>query len=151
MVGTRRKASSTRAKAPMPRAADSLLEFLREAIQEAVAPLAGVGRRKLLVSVGWTVNERIFTFVTRQGRIVVRLPDEAAQRELSAIPGAEPWKYSATRAGPKGWLLLPEAMHDDAEDLRLWLKRAWALNGQLPARKRPAKKKTAVRASRKRA
>jgi hypothetical protein len=37
-------------------AADTLREFLDEQVSAAVRPLAGVGRRKMLVSFGFTVN-----------------------------------------------------------------------------------------------
>ncbi|MET0386457.1 MAG: TfoX/Sxy family protein [Polyangiales bacterium] len=125
--------------AALPRAPESLITYLREQVQQVVGRLEGVGLRKLLVSTGWAVNERVFTFVNRQGRIVVRLPDEAAQQALLALDGAEPWRYSQ-RAPPRGWLLLPESMHDDPDDLRAWLTRAYQLARDTtpkPARKTP--------------
>ena len=115
-----------------PKAPESLLEFLREQVQEAVRELAGVGRKKLLVSLGWTVKDRTFALVSRQGRVVVRLPEASVEAALLAMEGAEPWKFG-TRAPPRGWVQLPEAMHDDAEALRLWLRRAWELNARGPA------------------
>jgi TfoX/Sxy family transcriptional regulator of competence genes len=112
---------------------------LRELVQEAVAGLAGVGRRKMLVSVGWAVKDRVFALVSRQGRIIVRLHDERAERELLDMDGAEPWKFG-TRAPPRGWVQLPEGMHEDASALREWLGRAWSLGREAPpAAKRPTK------------
>ena len=129
-----------------PPALESLLEFLREQVAEAVAGLAGVGRKKMLVSLGWAVKDRTFALVSRQGRVVVRLPDELAEQELLGIEGAAAWKFG-TRAPPRGWVLLPEAMHEDAEALRAWLRRAWELNARAVPVK-AAKKKKVVRRSR---
>jgi TfoX/Sxy family transcriptional regulator of competence genes len=130
--------------ATKPAAPESLLEFLREQVQEAVAGLAGVGRKKMLVSVGWAVKDRTFALVSRQGRVVVRLPDARAEEELLAIDGAERWKFG-TRAPPRGWVQLPEAMQDDREALRGWLRRAWELNGREAAPRTKKKKKVARR------
>ena len=127
-----------------PRASDSLLEFLHEAVQSAVAKWPGIGRRKLLVSIGWTVNEQVFTLVPREGRIVVRIPDEALRQELLAA-GAEPWVFSK-KAPPRNWLRLPESMHEDSESLTLWLRRACDLTRTLE--KKPRRKRTgAVKAA----
>jgi TfoX/Sxy family transcriptional regulator of competence genes len=141
-MATRRPTSN----APRPAASPSLLEHLREAVQAAVEPWPGVGRKKMLVSIGWTRHDRVFALVSRQGRIVVRLPDEAARRELSALEGTAPWQFG-TRAPPRDWLLLPESMHDDEALLRSWLRRAWELGGEpqasgacRPARPRPTRR-----------
>jgi TfoX/Sxy family transcriptional regulator of competence genes len=112
-----------------------LLEYLRENVQQVVQHLDGVGRRKMLVSIGWTVKDRVFALVSRQGRIVVRLPDDDAQRELLRLDGAGPWHYG-TRAPPRGWLQLPESMHDDTSALKTWLERAWQLGRDSQAKPR---------------
>jgi 3-methyladenine DNA glycosylase AlkD/TfoX/Sxy family transcriptional regulator of competence genes len=106
-------------------AADTLREFLDEQVSAAVRPLAGVGRRKMLVSFGFTVHDRVFALVSRQSRIVVRAPDAEVRAELLKL-GATPWKFSK-RAAPRDWLQLPETMHDDSEALAIWLRRAWEL------------------------
>ena len=117
---------------PGAKAPESLLEYLREQVQDAVGGLANVGRKKLLVSVGWTVNDRTFALVSRQGRVVVRIPNASVEQHLLALDGAEPWKFGK-RAAPRGWVQLPEAMNDDAKELRAWLRRAWTLNANEPA------------------
>jgi len=122
----------------------SLIAYLNDVVGEAVCSLAGVGRRKLLVSTGWSVNERVFALVSRQGRIVVRLPDDAAVAELLALDGAEPWKYG-TRAPPRGWVQLPEVMHEDAPALQAWLQRAWQLGRDAPAKPKRKRAKPAAR------
>jgi TfoX/Sxy family transcriptional regulator of competence genes len=118
-----------------PPAPASLIAYLNETVSDAVKDLPGVGRRKLLVSTGFSVNERVFALVSRQGRVVVRLPDEALARELLALEGAEPWKYGS-KAPPRGWVQLPEWMHDAPDALRTWLERAWQLGRAEPAPRR---------------
>jgi TfoX/Sxy family transcriptional regulator of competence genes len=76
--------------------------------------------------------------VSRQGRIIVKLPDEEAQRELLALEGAEPWRFGR-RAPPRGWLQLPESFHDDPEALERWLRRARSLGRDTTSA--PAKRK----------
>jgi TfoX/Sxy family transcriptional regulator of competence genes len=137
------------AKAKPARATDSLLAHLNDAVSEALASLPGIGRRKMLVSFGWTVKDRVFALVSRQGRVVVRLPDEEVRRELLALDGAGPWKYSA-KAPPRDWLLLPESMAEDAEQLRAWLRRAWQLGQDAPAKPARKRPRTAAAPRRKR-
>ena len=108
------------------RASSSLIAYLQERVVEGVEGLPGVTRRKVLASDGWFVDDKLFTFVNRQARVVVRLPDAAAADELLATPGATPWQYGK-KAPMRGWLLLPEDMHDDAEALRRWVHRAHGL------------------------
>lgn len=55
------------------------------------------------------------------------------------LPGAEPWQIK-NRAPMRGWIQLPESMHDDEQALAAWLKRGAQLAAALPAKKRPAKK-----------
>lgn len=125
-ASSKRASAAKRAEAASqrPKVPDSLLEHLRDVLREAVDRLPGVGQRKMLVSVGWTVNDRVFALVSRDGRIVVRLPDEEARRELEAL-GAKTWTFGSR--APRDWLVLPETMHDDTDLLRTWVKRAWQI------------------------
>ena len=104
----------------------TLVVHLQELLQAIVDRLKGVSRRRVLASDGWFVNGKLFALVSRQARVVVRLPDVAAQDELLAVDGAEPWQIG-NKAPMRGWIQLPEAFHDDEESLALWLNRAWAL------------------------
>jgi TfoX/Sxy family transcriptional regulator of competence genes len=133
------------ARSAQPLGTPSLIEHLREQVQDAVRQLPGVERRKMLVSIGWMVNQRTFALVNRQARIVVRLAQESARQELLALDGAEPWQFGK-RKPLRDWLLLPEAMHDDAEALQAWLKRAWTLARE--AGPKPKRRKAAVSRSR---
>ena len=120
----------------------TLIEHLREQVQDAVQRLAGVERRKLLVSIGWMVNARTFALVSRQARIIVRLTDPAAQQALLALDGAEPWQIGK-RKPMQDWLQLPEAMHDDPEALREWLALAWAQAREAGPKRKAAKRRKA--------
>ena len=122
----------------------SLIPHLQELVQEAVSGLAGIERRKALVSDGWFVRGKMFALVSRQARIIVRLVDPAAQSELLALEGASNWKIK-NRKPLRDWLQLPEEFHDDRDAVAVWVKRAWA-DAQAQAgtaRKKTAKKKEA--------
>ena len=63
--------------------------------------------------------------VSRDARIVVKLPDRQAQDALLALAGAECWSIGK-KAPMRAWIQLPESMHDDLEALEAWLRRAVA-------------------------
>ena len=116
--------------------------FLHDAVAEAVSNLRGVGTTKILVSTGWTRAGKVFVFVIRTGRIAVKLANEAQAAELMGIDGTEPLRIGNKKPA-KHWYLLPESLHDDAEELRLWLERAFNAMPEVAAPKK--KKKTAKR------
>jgi TfoX/Sxy family transcriptional regulator of competence genes len=135
-------------KAPTPktaraRAESSLITHLQDVVHELVMPFGGITRRTMFASDGWFVNEKVFTLVSKEGRIIVRLPDPAAQEELLGLPGASMWQIP-NKPPMRGWLELPEDMHDDEGALRSWLRRAARLVAALPAKKVAAKKKMGV-------
>lgn len=135
---TRSKRASTKpAKVTAPRAAsdagDGTVGPLRDAIQRLTARFAGVERRKVLQSDGWFANDRLFATVSRDARVVVRLPDAAAQDDLLAIAGTEMWRIGK-KPPMRAWLMLPKAMHADDKAMSTWLRRAFALTS--PAKKR---------------
>jgi TfoX/Sxy family transcriptional regulator of competence genes len=134
---------STSASKPRARAQSSLVTHLQDIVHALVMPFGGVTRRTMFASDGWFVNEKVFTLVSKEGRIVVRLPDPAAQDELLSLAGASMWQIP-NKPPMRGWLELPETMHDDETALRVWLRRAASLAAALPAKKRAAKKKTGV-------
>ena len=144
-MNTARKTSTKPAKSA---AGDgSLIRHLQDLVQEIVASYAHLTRRKMLVSDGWFVADKAFALVSRDARIVLRVPDPAVQDELLSLPGAEPWQIK-NRAPMRGWIQLPESMHDDEQALSVWLKRAAQLAAALPAKKRPAKKSGVPRSAR---
>jgi TfoX/Sxy family transcriptional regulator of competence genes len=119
-----------------------LLEELRGLVVDAAGSLPRVEERKLFGCAAWFASDSIFALVWKHGRIGLKLPDEAAYRELMAVAGSAPWSI-----GPKimgGWVLVPEDWHDDGERLRAWAKKAHAqaLSGPAPAQKKAKKKPT---------
>ena len=127
-----------------------MIPHLQELVQEAVDSLSGVERRKALVSDAWFVRGKMFALVTRQARVVVRLTEPAAQAELLALDGASNWQIK-NRKPMRDWLQLPEELHDDAEGIALWVKRAWTdAQAQVKSvkKKAVAKKKRAKRSVR---
>lgn len=143
---------SRNAKAGKDSSANTLVPHLQEQVQSAVATLSGVVRRRVLASDGWFVNDKLFTLVTRQARIVVRLPDDSAREALLALDGAGYWRIK-NRKPMKDWLQLPEAMHDDADAIAEWVARAWSVvrsdqsasSTRKPRKKAAAKRKKASR------
>jgi TfoX/Sxy family transcriptional regulator of competence genes len=117
-----------------------LIAHLQELVQEAVAPLAGVTRRRVLRSDGWFVRGSLFTLVNRDARIVVRLDDLAAQDEAHALAGAAGWAIGKKKP-MRAWVLLPETFHDDPEAIAGWVKRAWELAPKKVAKKTPSKRR----------
>jgi TfoX/Sxy family transcriptional regulator of competence genes len=126
-------------KSAATRGDGSLILHLQDLVQGIVASYADLTRRKMLVSDGWFVADKAFALVSRDARIVLRIPDPAVQDELLSLPGANAWQI-ANRAPMRGWIQLPESLHDDEQALRVWLQRAAQLAAALPAKKRPARK-----------
>jgi TfoX/Sxy family transcriptional regulator of competence genes len=57
---------------------------------------------------------------------------------LSAVPGVKPLRYEPDDPPSKTYLLLPEAILSDPDNLRLWIARSAA--GLKPKAKKPLKK-----------
>jgi TfoX/Sxy family transcriptional regulator of competence genes len=133
-------ATTSAEERPAPRASASLVLHLQDSLQEIIDGFDGVVRRKVLSSDGWFKGGKLFALVTKQARIVVRLPEESAQNELLSLAGASEWKIGK-KAPMRSWIQVPERMHDDADALSQWLKRAWFLApGTAAAKSRIAKK-----------
>lgn len=104
--------------------AGATLEDLRSRLEEATSGLAEVSVRKAFGSFGFFVRDAIFALAYRRElRIGVKLPDDASQASLLALEGAAHW---APHTSPmRGWVLVPEAWHDDLARLRPWVRRAY--------------------------
>ena len=132
--------------AARPRASPTLIAYLQDLVEEAVAELPLVTRRKLLASDGWFAAGRLFALVNRQGRVVVRLPGVEDQDALLAVPGTAPWQIGEKKP-MRGWLMLPEGMPDEGAGLRRWLGRAYQAAREAGA-EAPAKRRRAPRKAR---
>jgi DNA transformation protein len=119
----------------------SLLAFLADGVEDASRDLPAVERRRMFGCDAWFAAGAIFALVWKHGRIGLKLPDPEAYAELFALPGAAPW--TAGTKTMSGWVLVPEAFHDDPAALRAWVARAHRAALAAPA-KRPAARKTAA-------
>ncbi|HKA87474.1 MAG TPA: hypothetical protein VKE22_07400 [Haliangiales bacterium] len=116
-------------------ATDDEIATLRDLVAKIVTKLDGVELRPILRSEGWFTRGSLFVLVSRQGRIVVRLPTEEAQDDLLALPGASPWRIG-NKPPMRAWIELPAAMHSDRKALGGWLRRAWELAPAAKAKKK---------------
>jgi TfoX/Sxy family transcriptional regulator of competence genes len=105
--------------------ANTLLDHLRDLIDQASRGLPGVTPKRMFGCHALFANENIYALVWKDGRIGIKIPEAARFAELMALPGAEPW--TAGRAAMSHWVLVPEGFHDDEEELRRWTKVAHGL------------------------
>jgi DNA transformation protein and related proteins len=117
----------------------SLDADLMSLLLDAVERLPDVEKKRMFGFAALWAQGRIFALVWR-GRISLRLPDPAAAAELSALPGAKALDIVEGKVGPAGqrWIDVPEAFHDDPDELRRWARRAYdlALQEPLPQRRK---------------
>jgi TfoX/Sxy family transcriptional regulator of competence genes len=117
----------------------SLDADLMSLLLDAVERLPDVEKKRMFGFAALWAQGRIFALVWR-GRISLRLPDPAAAAELSALPGAKALDIVDGKVGPTGqrWIDVPEAFHDDPDELRRWARRAYdlALQEPLPQRRK---------------
>lgn len=100
------------------------LEDLRALVGEVTHGLADVTEKKAFGSFGYYVRSTIFALAyTKELRIGVKLPDEVSRATLMATPGASVW--APHKSPMSGWVLVPEAWHDDPRALAPWVRRAY--------------------------
>lgn len=124
------------------------LEQLDALLARVSEGLADVGRKRMFGCQGHFAGDTIYGLVWKEGRLGLKLTDEAAFAELMAMPGAAPWVAGDRTIG--GWVLVPERFHTDEATLRTWVERAHALALARPsakAKKAPAKKPAPAKAA----
>jgi hypothetical protein len=97
-------------------------EELNAKLEAATVGLTGVTRKRVFGRNTFFVDGKLFALVWREGRIGLKFPDGATHAELAAIAGSTPWV--AWGRPMAGWLLVPLAMHRDADALAAWVGRA---------------------------
>lgn len=118
----------------------SELGWLKEQIEGAIGHHRDVASKRMFGCDAFFRSGKIFAMVWKEGRIAVRLPDDA-YAELQAVEGVEPWSPGG-KMSMRGWLMLPPAWHEDDEHLRNWLGRAHTSAGfALPKAAKKATKK----------
>src|SRR5262245_40237351 len=109
----------------MGKASKEYLLELEETINGAAAGLTSVVGKRMLGCLARFAKDAVFGLVWKEGRIGVRLPEEATFDELMAHKGAAPWKAGGMKMSH--WVLVPETMHDDDRGLAKWVAKAHAL------------------------
>ena len=100
------------------------LEDLKARLEDATRDLADVSVRKAFGSFGFFVRDSIFALAyKRELRIGVKLPDEVSCASLLGTEGASAW--APHKSPMRGWVLVPEAWHDEMTKLRPWVRRAY--------------------------
>ncbi len=103
---------------------------LKATFDGAMAGLDAVEPKRLFGCDGYFVNGNIFGLVWKEGRLGLRLTDEAKQLEVLGLAGADPWK-----AGPmimKHWVLVPMDWHRKPSVLKQWARLAFELALERP-------------------
>ena len=110
---------------------------LCELVEEGAAGLRGLVKKRMFGCDAYFAGDAIFSVIWKTGRIGLKLPDPPTFAALMAIEGAEPWTAGTMQMS--GWVLTPEAFHDDPEALTPWVRTAYAQNVGRKAAKRTAK------------
>ncbi len=106
----------------MAKATKEVLEKLQEALDAASDGLSKVTGKKMFGCHALWAKDAVFGLVWKEGRIGVRLPDEASYEKLMALKGAEPWK--AGKMTMSHWVLVPVSMHKEKAKLAKWVETA---------------------------
>ncbi len=117
----------------------SELDWLRERLEAAIGPLAGVTRKKMFGCEAYFRDGTMFALVWKEGRLAVKLPDADSFAELSKVKGAEPWSPGG-KMTMGSWLLVPATWNEDEDRLRPWVARAHAEATPKPAKKLSARR-----------
>ena len=127
----------------MPKANPELLAELAATLDRAAADLPHVTAKKMFGCHALFAKDAVFGLVWKEGRLGVRLPEEAPFGKLMAMTGAAPW-----RAGPmtmSHWVLVPPGMHAQPAKLKDWVRSAHELALTVGAAEKTAKKKAGAK------
>ncbi len=101
---------------------------------------------KMFGGVAAKVNGHIFAGLF--GRSTMVLLDEPDRRAALALEGAAPFDPMGDGRARSDKVMLPEAMMDDAGELRAWIARAFTAAAALPPKKKPAREPAAKKPAR---
>jgi TfoX/Sxy family transcriptional regulator of competence genes len=116
------------------------LAFLLELLEGATKRLPGVARKRLFGCDALFVDGAIFALVWKEGRIGLKFPEPAAFASKMSEPGSKPWAPSGKAMS--GWVLVPEALHDDEDTLTTWARESHASVRAGSSAKAPTSKAT---------
>ncbi len=112
---------------------------LVELVEDAAVGLARVSRKSMFGCEGFWAGTNVFSVIWKEGRIGLKITEPEAFETLMGLPGARSWKPG--KVSMSGWVLVPEAFHDDPEALAPWVKKAHGLALKAPARVKKRKAK----------
>jgi TfoX/Sxy family transcriptional regulator of competence genes len=118
-----------------------LKAFLQGMLEDATRGLPSVTLRPYFGGHAAYAAGQVFALVSREPRLYVRFADAARHAVYLARTASEPGSESA--APP--WVLVPEALHEDAEALGGWLREAHAQALAAPRPRRAPRKRAPAR------
>jgi TfoX/Sxy family transcriptional regulator of competence genes len=132
----------------------SLNEHLKDGVAAASADLPEVSTRRMFGCDAFFANLNIYALIW-DGRVVLRLPEPALFAEAMRGDGACPWAPMGGARGMAHWVCMGEALHDDRDELGVWVERAHRLAMLAPpkaasarAKVKPAPKRLAPKRAR---
>ena len=123
------------------KASPEVLAQLESKLEGAAEKLSKVTGKKMFGCHALWADGNVFALIWKEGRIGLKLTDDAAFGKLIQSPGAVPWK-----AGPMTmahWVLVPESFHSKKDSLAQWTKKAHEQALAAPKKKPTARKKAA--------
>jgi TfoX/Sxy family transcriptional regulator of competence genes len=96
--------------------------FLFGLLEEAAAPLPGVAHKRMFGCDALFAEGNIFGMIWKEDRIGLKFPNKDLYGQLMALEGSAPWTVGEKVMG--GWVLAPEAFHDDNAQLTKWVRLA---------------------------
>jgi TfoX/Sxy family transcriptional regulator of competence genes len=100
------------------------LAFLIELLERATARLPGIAKKRLFGCDALFVDGAIFALVWKEGRIGLKFLEPAIFEAKMGTAGSRPWAPSGKAMS--GWVLVPDALHDDEDTLTAWARESHA-------------------------
>jgi TfoX/Sxy family transcriptional regulator of competence genes len=116
----------------MPKASEATKELFRRLLPEA----PGITQRPMFGQLAGFVNGNMF-FCLFGDRMAVKLPEEEGG-QLLKVKGAEPFIPMEGRP-MRGYVMLPEAWHQQPKKAEEWIARSLAYVASLPPKARTAR------------
>ena len=112
---------------------------LETALNEAASGLEKVTGKKMFGCHALWADGNVFGLIWKEGRIGLKLTDEADFAKLMKTSGATPWK--AGSMAMSNWVLVPKSFHEKTAELMQWTRKAHQQALSAPKKKGVAKKK----------
>ena len=100
------------------------VDELKSALEQAVEGLADIGWKRMFGCDAAFRDGNIFALVWKEGRLGLKYADEEEFAARMDSVGSDRWAPGGRQT--KHWVLLPESVAADAEELRAWAEVAHA-------------------------